>query len=152
MSDAPVSDIDLFSDEARLDPYPRYSALRQLGSVVYLPEYDVYALPRYQEARDVLGDWELYSSAEGVTMNRELDRELKGIMLFSDPPEHTAVRRVFGRPLRPERMRALEPRIGGSPAQEPGTGPARDQRSPAPGKPGPAIHPDRHFRPRPRRL
>jgi cytochrome P450 len=111
MSNAPVSDIDLFSDEARLDLYPRYSALRQLGSVVHLPEYEVYALPRYQEVRDVLGDWELYSSAEGVTMNRELDRDLKGIMLFSDPPEHTAMRRVFGRPLRPDRMRELEPQI-----------------------------------------
>jgi cytochrome P450 len=111
MSKAPVSDIDLFSDEARLDLYPRYSALRQLGSVVHLPEYGVYALPRYAEVRDVLGDWERYSSAEGVTLNRELNRDLKGIMLASDPPEHTAMRRAFGRPLRPERMRELQPRI-----------------------------------------
>ena len=27
----PTGDIDLFSDEARLDPYPRYAALRELG-------------------------------------------------------------------------------------------------------------------------
>lgn len=111
MSDAPVSDVDLFSDEARLDPYPRYAALREAGPVVYLSRYDVYALPRYHEARDVLGNWERYSSAEGTFMNPELNEQLKGIMLCSDPPRHTAARRVFGRPLRPDRMRALEPRI-----------------------------------------
>ncbi len=109
---AAVSDIDLFTDEARRDPYPRYDALRALGPVVYLSAHDVYALPRYEEVRHVLERWQLYSSARGVTMNPQLNDQLKGVItLFLDPPEHTTVREVLGRPLRPHLVRELAPRI-----------------------------------------
>lgn len=109
---APVSDIDLFTDEARLDPYGRYGELRALGPVVHLTEHDVYALSRYQEVREVLDNWKLYSSAQGVTMNRGMNDQLKGVItLFLDPPEHETVREVLGRPLRPHLVRALTPRI-----------------------------------------
>jgi len=112
VGDTPVSDLDLFTDEARLDPYPRYEALRALGPVVYLREHDVYALARYREVRDVLGNWQLYSSAQGVTMNPQLNEQLKDVItLFLDPPDHTTVRKVLGRPLRADRLRELAPRI-----------------------------------------
>jgi cytochrome P450 len=108
----PTSDVDLFTDQARLGPYPLYAALREAGPVVYLSQHDVYALPRYDEVRTVLGDWRLYSSAEGTMMNSALNEQLKDhILLFLDPPEHTATRRIFGRPLRSERMRELAPRL-----------------------------------------
>ena len=101
VSKVPVSDLDLFTDEARLNPYPAYAQLRALGPVVYLARHEVYALPRYDQVRDVLGNWERYSSAEGVTMNPQMNSQLKGIItLFLDPPEHTATRKVLGRPLR----------------------------------------------------
>jgi cytochrome P450 len=112
VSDVPVSDLDLFTDAARLNPYPSYAKLRALGPVVYLAQHDVYALPRYEQVRDVLGNWQLYSSAEGVTMNPQLNEQLKGVItLFLDPPEHTAIRKALGRPLRAERLRQLAPRI-----------------------------------------
>jgi cytochrome P450 len=110
--DIPTSDVDLFTDEARPDPYPRYAALREAGSVVYLSRHDIYAVPRYHEARSVLGDWRLYSSAEGTMLNPELNAQLKNqVLLFLDPPEHTATRRIFGRPLRQDRIRELAPRL-----------------------------------------
>jgi cytochrome P450 len=108
----PSSDLDLFSDEARLDPYPRYRALRAIGPVVHLRRHGVYAVPRFAEAREVLGNWKRYTSTQGTFLNPELNEQLGNlILLCMDPPEHTAVRRVFGRPLRPDRMRDLEPRL-----------------------------------------
>ena len=110
--DIPVSDLDLFTDDARLRPYPLYAQLRALGPVVYLSRYDVYALSRYEQVRDVLGNWERYSSAQGVTMNPQMNEQLKGIItLFLDPPEHTSVRKALGRPLRADRLRELAPQI-----------------------------------------
>jgi cytochrome P450 len=109
---APVCEADLFTDEARLDPYPIYAELRRLGPVVYLPKHDVYALSRYAEVAEVLDRWELYSSAEGVTMSAQLNEALKGVItLFLDPPEHESVREVLGRPLRPNLVRGLTPTI-----------------------------------------
>jgi cytochrome P450 len=111
-SSTPVCAIDLFTDEARLNPYPLYEELRRLGPVVYLPEHDVYALARYREVVEVLDRWELYSSAQGVTMSAQLNEQLKGVItLFLDPPEHEAVREVLGRPLRPNLVRQLGPQI-----------------------------------------
>ena len=110
--DIPVSDLDLFTDDARLRPYPLYAQLRALGPVVYLSRHDVYALSRYEQVRDVLGNWERYSSAQGVTMNPQMNEQLKGIItLFLDPPEHTSVRKALGRPLRADRLRELAPQI-----------------------------------------
>lgn len=87
---APTSGIDLFTDDARLNPYPLHARLRALGPVVHLPHHGVHAITRYQPARDVLGNWRLYSSAHGVTMNPAMNDELKNVItLFLDPPEHS---------------------------------------------------------------
>ena len=42
---APTSDLELYSDDALLDPYPRYQELRDLGRAVWLEAYGLYALP-----------------------------------------------------------------------------------------------------------
>ena len=51
--DIPKSDIDFYSDEVILNPFPVYEDLRELGPVVYLPQNDLYALPRYAEVSEV---------------------------------------------------------------------------------------------------
>ncbi|MFC9430212.1 cytochrome P450 [Streptomyces sp. NPDC056987] len=111
MSQIPVSDVDLYTESARIDPYDIYAELRALGPVVYLSRYDLYALPRYDEVRAALMDWQTFSSARGVFVDPDVNAQLEGITLCSDPPEHTAMRSVLGRPLRPERMREVTPRI-----------------------------------------
>lgn len=111
MSAIPVSDVDLYTPEARIDPYPIYEELRALGPVVHLSRYDLYALPRYQEVRAALMDWRTFSSARGVFVDPEMNAQLEGITLCSDPPEHTAMRAVLGRPLRQDRMREITPKL-----------------------------------------
>ncbi|MFE6487252.1 cytochrome P450, partial [Streptomyces sp. NPDC057757] len=96
MSAIPVSDVDLYTESARIDPYDIYAELRALGPVVYLSRYDLYALPRYDEVRAALMDWQTFSSARGVFVDPDVNARLEGITLCSDPPEHTAMRSVLG--------------------------------------------------------
>ncbi|ALE74634.1 cytochrome P450 [Pseudonocardia sp. EC080610-09] len=107
----PASDVDLFSEPARIDPYPIYEELRELGPVVRLTRDGLYALPRYDEVRAALMDWRTFSSARGVFVDPQVNAQLEGITLCSDPPDHTMMRSVLGRPLRQDRMREIAPRI-----------------------------------------
>jgi cytochrome P450 len=111
MPEIPVSDVDLFSDEARINPYPIYERLREAGPVVHLSRHDLYAISRYEDVRTALMDWETFSSARSVFVDPQMNAQLEGITLCSDPPEHTMLRSVLGRPLRPDRMREIAPRI-----------------------------------------
>ncbi|MFE7560770.1 cytochrome P450 [Kitasatospora sp. NPDC057500] len=111
MQTIPTSDLDLFTDRALGDPYPLHRELRGLGPVVELTAHGVYALARYRQVREAAADWRVFSSAQGVMMNDRINSALQGITLCSDPPEHTRMRQVLGRPLRPERLRELVPRI-----------------------------------------
>ena len=111
MPEIPVSDVDLFSEEARIDPYPIYERLRETGPVVHLSRHDLYAISRYEDVRTALMDWETFSSARSVFVDPQLNAQLEGITLCSDPPEHEIMRSVLGRPLRPDRMREIAPRI-----------------------------------------
>lgn len=111
MPDIPVSDVDLFSDEARIDPYPIYRTLRDLGPVVEMRRHGHYALSRYADVRAALMDWKTFSSAKSVFVDPTMNAQLEGITLCSDPPDHTMMRSVLGRPLRPDRMREITPTI-----------------------------------------
>ncbi|GAA1855362.1 cytochrome P450 [Pseudonocardia ailaonensis] len=107
----PVDDVDLFSDEARIDPYPVYDRMREAGPVVHLVRQDLFALTRYADVRAALMDWKTFSSAKGVFVDPGINAQLEGITLCSDPPDHTMMRGVLGRPLRQELMRAISSTI-----------------------------------------
>ena len=48
------SDIDLFAEEVKAEPYPTYASLRDLGRLVYLDRHGWWALTRYDEVRAAL--------------------------------------------------------------------------------------------------
>ncbi|WP_460774541.1 cytochrome P450 [Microbacterium sp. GXF7504] len=111
MTNAPAtSDIDLWADEVLIDPYPTFAALRELGSVVHLTASDVYAITRYDAIREVLGDWEAFSSTS-IGFNPAVNEALAGTSLRSDPPEHTQLRAVLSANLTPRALRGLSERI-----------------------------------------
>jgi cytochrome P450 len=97
--------------QALSDPYPLYRELRALGPVVWLTANEMYAFPQYREVREASGNWDVFSSAKGVMMNAENNAKLEGVTLCSDPPEHTQMCNVLGRPLRPDRLREHTPKI-----------------------------------------
>lgn len=104
---APTSDLELYSDDALLDPYPRYQELRDLGGAVWLKAYGLYALSRFADCREALRNWPVFSSAQGVMMNDLMNQTLMGIVLCADGEEHAAMRKVIGGPLTPQALAAV---------------------------------------------
>ncbi len=108
---APIYDDDFYADSVINDPYPVYAQLRAMGSVVYMRQHDVYALPRYAEVASVLRQPKRFISSRGVSLNDKVNQLLAGNTLNSDPPEHDLTRSVTAEPLLPGALEAIKPRI-----------------------------------------
>lgn len=115
---------DPFSAEVMQDPYPVYRRLRAAHRVYPLPEYDAFALTRFDDVWRVLADRECFSIVEGPVFRREqLLRHRDGrppapaparpVPSFStlDAPVHTALRRAMLEPFRPGAVNALAPTV-----------------------------------------
>jgi 4-methoxybenzoate monooxygenase (O-demethylating) len=98
----PVSDYDPFTVEAILDAHGHDGALRELAPAVYLERYDVWAVTRWQEVRAGLADAGTFTSTNRPFFDPDAIRP--NILLTQDPPEHTRVRAVIGRPLAAKAM------------------------------------------------
>jgi cytochrome P450 len=105
----PSSDVDLFSDDALDDPYPRLKALRDAGPIVWLAAHDMYAATRYADVRRILDDHETFVSGEGVALNDVINSLGRGTTLMSDGDEHRTQREIIGRPLTPRALADLRP-------------------------------------------
>ena len=110
----PSLDIDFYSDAVILDPYPVYEQMRELGPVVYLPQHDLYALPRYDEVSAVLRQPLRFVSSRGVSPIAKVNDILVGSTLNSDPPEHDRTRAVTSEPLLPGALKDIEPLLKSS--------------------------------------
>lgn len=107
----PHLDVDLFSTEALIDPWPRYQAIRDAGPAVFLDRYDMWALGRYEELRPSLRDWQTFSSAQGTALNAAANGRTHGRLLTSDPPEHDRLRSVLAHRLLPRQLRGISDSI-----------------------------------------
>jgi cytochrome P450 len=104
----PLQD-DPFSLENLADPYPLHERLREAGPVVWLEQYQVYAVSRYEHVYDILTDFETFCSGGGlgqVDIRKESEWRPPSI-LESDPPTHTAMRRGLAGVISPSAMRRL---------------------------------------------
>jgi cytochrome P450 len=106
-SNRPESDIDLYSDSVLQDPYPLYRQLRDQAPAVWLKPTGMYALTRFEDVREALRNWQVFSSARGVAMNEEINEAIAGNTLGSDPPRHQHLRSILVRPLMPDAMREV---------------------------------------------
>lgn len=104
-------DADLYSDEAIVEPYGHYRALRELGGAVWLPGHGVWAISRFEDVRRVLLDHETFSSARGIAVGARMNEGPIGNTVTSDPPQHTAMRSVVRRPLAPPALRQVAGRV-----------------------------------------
>jgi cytochrome P450 len=111
MALAPVSDVDLFSDEALAEPYGHYRELRDRGPVTWLSCVDAYVLPRFDEVRRALGDPATFCSGQGVGLNDFINGAGRGTTLMSDGRAHAVQRKVIGAPLTPKRLADLRPEV-----------------------------------------
>lgn len=108
--DRVATDIDPFSSDYILDPYPSHQQMRDIAPVVRLEKWNVWAVARYEQVQSVLNDWRTFCSGAGVGI---VDQRKSGgwrtpsLLLETDPPDHTANRAIVGRILSPAALRAL---------------------------------------------
>lgn len=106
----PGLDLDLHTDENLLDPHFAFATLRATGPVVWLEKYGLYALPRFAEVSQALKDWETFTSGEGVAFN-EFFSGIKETSLQTHGAHHDEIKHVQSRPLAPEKLGELKPRL-----------------------------------------
>ena len=101
----PSLDEDPFSSEILENPEPFQYRLREAGPVVFLPQYDVYAVGRYDEVHESLLNWQGLISGAGVGLNKPF--RTPGL-LHTDPPWHDAGRDVLLSILSARALRAMK--------------------------------------------
>jgi cytochrome P450 len=101
------SGIDLFSADLAQDPFPAYRKLRDQAAAVYLRAHDSWVLTRYDDVRAAAGDWQTFSSAQGVALLPQFNAMQAGTVLASDPPDHAALRAVLSDQLAPRAINKL---------------------------------------------
>jgi cytochrome P450 len=119
-------DFDPFSAEVVADPYPWYEQLQRRGPVHWVPTRDMWMVTGYDQVATVLRDPSTYSSRLGYAalatgaMRRD-PSDMRGtlgvdttdlrMLVSTDPPEHTRVRRLLSRVFTPRAIAELEPRL-----------------------------------------
>ena len=109
-SAVPTSDIDPFSKEYLLDPYPFHEQLREAGPVVWLSKWNCWGTGRHKEMNEVLADPKTFCSGAGVGLanfNIEKPWRQPSMLLEADAPEHTMRRAVVGKVLSTGNLRRL---------------------------------------------
>ena len=91
---------DLFSDDARRDPFPLYEQARRVAPVFHEPRSGLWMVFDYDGVRRVLTDHETFSSRHGPDW-----------MIFTDPPRHAKLRALVSKAFTPRSIVNLEPRI-----------------------------------------
>jgi cytochrome P450 len=113
---------DPLSPEQRADPFAVYAAARRDAPVFYAPAFDLWVVTRHEDVLAVLKDDETFSSRNALrSAPREPLPEVREVLargwpempiiVDSDPPLHTRIRRPITRAFTPRRVAELAPRI-----------------------------------------
>lgn len=108
--DAPVSELDPFSEAFLRDPYPAHAQLREAGALVRLERYGIWAMARHEHVDAALRDWETFRSGAGVGLadfTKEKPWRPPSLLLEADPPAHSGARKAISAALSPRRVRTL---------------------------------------------
>lgn len=114
-----LSSIDLQAPEVRANPHPYYAAMREQDP--FFPstfEDDAYLLTRFADCEAVLRDprWSSDPTHREIT-GTDLDVRTAmsfgdaHVLLFTDPPDHTRIRKLMSRAFTPRTVEALRPRV-----------------------------------------
>jgi cytochrome P450 len=106
----------------RADPFPVYAEARRDAPVFYAPAFDLWVVTRYDDVLAVLKDHETFSSRNALrSAPHEHPPEVREVLaqgwpelpiiLDSDPPLHTRIRRPITKAFTPRRVAELGPRI-----------------------------------------
>lgn len=90
------------------DLYEIYQQLRDEHPVYHSERRDVWCLSRYADIQAAARDWETFSNAEGVDLDRPAQFFGVGDFLDSDPPRHDVLRKVVRPFFIPKQIARLE--------------------------------------------
>jgi len=100
-----VVDLNPYSHAFHDDPFPMYRDLRDNAPCYYNAELDFWALSRYDDVLAALHDPQTYCSRHGVTLEQQ---NALPMLLTTDPPDHTDLRRMVSRAFTPRRVADME--------------------------------------------
>ncbi len=104
---------DPYDVEINADPYPTYARLRDEAPIYHNERYDFWFLSRHEDVQRALVNWRVFTSTHSdildiIKANITLP---KGVVMFEDPPVHTAQRGLLSRVFTPKRMAQLEDQV-----------------------------------------
>ncbi len=103
-----VAGFDPFSAAVLRDPYASYEGLRSTAPCHYVGSIDAWAISRFADVSHALREPVTFSSRGGAGLYR-MEREIDGgVLIGSDPPFHTRMRRVVSKQVTPTTVSALE--------------------------------------------
>ncbi len=101
--------------------YPLYAQMRQFQPIMFLPDYRLWLAFRYDDVRNILSDYETFSSDFTRTepeirdleqsIQNQTGRPMGASLIISDPPIHRKLRDLVTRAFTPKAVDNLEPRI-----------------------------------------
>jgi cytochrome P450 len=105
---------DPYDYDLHADPHPVWRRMREEAPLYRNDRYDFWALTRFQDVWDALGDWKTYSSAQGdileIIRSGPLPEHMQSLIM-QDPPRHTALRQTLNRAFTPRRVADLEAQV-----------------------------------------
>jgi 4-methoxybenzoate monooxygenase (O-demethylating) len=108
MAAVPESPVDPFDEAVLADPYPMHEQLRELGPVVRLSAYGIWAMARHEHVQAALVDHDTFCSSAGVGLSdfrKQTPWRPPSLLLEADPPAHTRARRPVTRAMSPGTVR-----------------------------------------------
>jgi cytochrome P450 len=104
---------DPFTPELRNDPYPLWKRMRDEAPVWHNDRYDFWALSRFHDIEAANKDHETFVSSHGTTVETMSDEPNldTGMIIWTDPPKHTRLRKLVSRAFTAKRVSSLEDRM-----------------------------------------
>jgi cytochrome P450 len=103
---------DPFDESLKDDPHPVWKRLRDEAPAYYNDQYQFWALSRFEDVERAHRDPQRYSSAHSTVLEAMTEEaHTEGMMIFLDPPEHTALRRLVSKAFTPRRVAELDHEI-----------------------------------------
>ena len=103
-----------FDPDIIVDPYPVYRELRDQAPAYWSVQANTWVLSRYDDVCAALADPATYSSASGIFPTPpgvDMTQLFLPMLIMTDPPRHTALRKIVTKAFTPRRIAELEPHI-----------------------------------------
>jgi cytochrome P450 len=104
-------EFDPFSSAILENSYPTYEALRDQFPVYRNEHRGFWALSRYGDVRAATRDWQTFSNAAGIDFDDTGAEFGEGVLVETDPPGQTKLRKLFQGNFAPKTVRSLEASI-----------------------------------------